>query len=66
MRRFRDEKIAEYNKDFMSARVASMQGYVDEVIKPEATRERLYADLLMLSGKKDIVSVEKKHGNIPL
>lgn len=63
---FRDEKIAEYNKDFMSARVASMQGYVDEVIKPEATRERLYADLLMLSGKKDIVSVEKKHGNIPL
>lgn len=64
--RFRDEKIAEYNKDFMSARVASMQGYVDEVIKPEATRERLYADLLMLSGKKDIVSVEKKHGNIPL
>ena len=64
--RFRDVKIAEYNKDFMSARVASMQGYVDEVIKPEATRERLYADLLMLSGKKDIVSVEKKHGNIPL
>lgn len=64
--RFRDEKIAEYNKDFMSARVASMQGYVDEVIKPEATRERLYADLLMLSGNKDIVSVEKKHGNIPL
>ncbi len=64
--RFRNEKINEYNKDFMSARVASMQGYVDEVIKPEATRERLYADLLMLSSKRDIVSVKKKHGNIPL
>lgn len=63
---FRKEKIAEYNRDFMSSRVASMHGYVDEVIKPEATRERLYADLLMLADKKEITSVVKKHGNIPL
>ncbi len=63
---FRDEKIEEYNKDFMNAKVATMHGYVDEVIKPEATRERLYADILMLAGRKMIAGVTKKHGNIPL
>ena len=50
----------------MNAKVASMHGYVDEIIKPEATRERLYADLLLLSQRKALVNVEKKHGNIPL
>lgn len=65
-KKFREEKIAEYNKDFMNARVASMNGYVDEVIKPEATRERLYADILLLAGRKPLAEVKKKHGNIPL
>ena len=63
---FRDTKIDEYTADFMNAKVASMHGYVDEIIKPEATRERLYADLLLLSQRKALVNVEKKHGNIPL
>lgn len=63
---FREEKIDEYNKDFMNAKVATMHGYVDEIIKPEATRERLYADILMLRGRKMISGVTKKHGNIPL
>ncbi len=63
---FRQEKIDEYNKDFMNAKVAAWQGYIDEVIKPEATRERLYADILLLRNKKRLTSVEKKHGNIPL
>ena len=50
----------------MNAKVATMQGYIDEVIRPEATRERLYADILLLRDKKRITGVEKKHGNIPL
>lgn len=63
---FREKKIEEYNKDFMNSKIAAMHGYVDEVIKPEATRERLYADILMLRDKRELVHVEKKHGNIPL
>ena len=63
---FRDEKIAEYNEKFMNPHIAAMHGYVDEVIRPEATRERIYADLLMCSGKKSLTKVNKKHGNIPL
>ncbi|MDE6635233.1 MAG: methylmalonyl-CoA carboxyltransferase, partial [Lachnospiraceae bacterium] len=63
---FREEKIGEYNKDFMNAKVATMHGYVDEIIRPDATRERLYADILMLRGRKKISGVTKKHGNIPL
>ena len=61
---FRSEKIDEYNKKFMNPSIASMHGYVDEIIKPEATRERVYADILMLADKRSIDVIHKKHGNI--
>ena len=63
---FRQEKIDEYNEKFMNPQVAVMNGYVDEVIRPEATRERIYADLLMCRDKRSLEHVRKKHGNIPL
>ena len=63
---FRSEKIDEYNEKFMNPSIASMHGYVDEIIKPEATRERVYADILMLADKRSIDVIHKKHGNIPL
>lgn len=63
---FRAEKIAEYNEIFMTPYRAAEQGYVDEIIKPEATRERIYGDIMMLSDKKPITVLKKKHGNIPL
>ena len=63
---FRQEKIDEYNEKFMNPQVAVMNGYVDEVIRPEATRERIYADLLICRNKQSIDRIEKKHGNIPL
>lgn len=50
----------------MNPSIASMHGYVDEIIKPEATRERVYADILMLADKRSIDVIHKKHGNIPL
>ena len=62
----RQEKIDEYNDKFMNPKVAVMNGYVDEVIRPEATRERIYADLLICAEKKALDGVTKKHGNIPL
>ena len=63
---FRQEKIDEYNEKFMNPGIAAMQGYVDEIIKPEATRERIYGDIIMLSNKRSLTGVHKKHGNIPL
>ncbi|MBO4395738.1 MAG: acyl-CoA carboxylase subunit beta [Eubacterium sp.] len=63
---FRQGKIDEYNEKFMNPHVAVMHGYVDEVIRPEATRERIYADLLICRGKRSLEHVNKKHGNIPL
>ena len=63
---FRQEKTDEYNEKFMNPQVAVMHGYVDEVIRPEATRERIYADLLVCRSKHALDQVEKKHGNIPL
>lgn len=63
---FRQEKIDEYNEKFMNPGIASMHGYVDEIIKPQATRERIYGDIMMLSDKRSINCIHKKHGNIPL
>lgn len=63
---FRQEKIDEYNEAFMNPHVSAAQGYVDEIIKPEATRERLYGDIQLLSNKRSTLTIQKKHGNIPL
>ncbi|MBO6108461.1 MAG: acyl-CoA carboxylase subunit beta [Eubacterium sp.] len=63
---YRQEKIDEYNVKFMNPQTAVINGYVDEVIRPEATRERIYADLLMCACKHPIDRIEKKHGSIPL
>ncbi len=55
----------EYEKRFLNPYVASARGYVNEVIKPEETRERLLKALKALKDKK-IQAPAKKHGNIPL
>ncbi len=55
----------EYDRQFLNPYVAAARGYVNEVIKPEETRERLLRALKALRGKKVQMPV-KKHGNIPL
>ena len=49
----------------MNPYVASGRGYVDEVIKPEETKDRVLRAFEMLAGKKKD-GIRKKHGNIPL
>ncbi|MBL4623627.1 MAG: methylmalonyl-CoA carboxyltransferase, partial [Flavobacteriales bacterium] len=44
---------------------AASRGYVDEVIKPEETREKLIRAFKMLENKAEKLP-KKKHGNIPL
>ena len=61
----RQELIDEYNDKFMNPYVAAAHGYVDEVILPEETREKIVSAFRMLETKKrDLPG--KKHGNIPL
>lgn len=63
---FLEQRIEEYREACMNSEVAARYGYVDEVINPSETRERLYCDLHMLFGKSEITVIHKKHGNIPL
>ena len=59
------EKEDEYNTMFANPYKAAERGYIDEVIKPEQTRERLIRGFKMLENKVDKLP-KKKHGNIPL
>jgi acetyl-CoA carboxylase carboxyltransferase component len=61
----RQDMIAEYRDKFANPYVAANRGYVDEVIEPEETRERLKRYLAILGEKRESLP-RKKHGNIPL
>lgn len=59
------EKEDEYNEMFANPYNAASRGYIDEVILPEQTRERLIRGFKMLENKAEKLP-KKKHGNIPL
>ena len=59
------EKEAEYSEKFANPYNAAARGYVDEVIEPSKTREKLIRAFKMLENKVDTLP-KKKHGNIPL
>ncbi|HOX31672.1 MAG TPA: carboxyl transferase domain-containing protein [Spirochaetales bacterium] len=61
----RAAKIAEYKKSFANPYKAAVRGYVDDVIDPADTRNRLARALSMLLGKRE-TRPARKHGNIPL
>ncbi len=58
-------KEQEYNQLFANPCNAAALGYIDEVIKPGQTRNRLIRGFKMLENKVDTLP-RKKHGNIPL
>jgi len=58
-------KINEYNKKFATPYRAAHRGYVDEVIMPHQSREKLISAFEMLENKVATLP-KKKHGNIPL
>ncbi len=60
----RAEKIAEYREKFANPYVAASKGYVDEVIEPTETRDRLI-HALEVSRDKQVYWPEKKHGVPP-
>jgi propionyl-CoA carboxylase beta chain len=59
------EKEAEYAEKFANPYRAAARGFVDEVIEPSTTREKLIRAFKMLENKVDTLP-KKKHGNIPL
>ncbi len=61
----RQEKIDEYSASMMNPYIAAARGYLDDVILPEETRQRLISSYDALRGKREAVP-PKKHGNIPL
>lgn len=60
-----EKKEKEYVEHFANPYRAAERGYVDEVILPEQTREKLISAFKMLENKADKLP-SKKHGNIPL
>ena len=59
------EKEKEYILHFANPYRAAERGFIDEVIKPEDTREKLIKAFSMLKNKVAKLP-KKKHGNIPL
>jgi acetyl-CoA carboxylase carboxyltransferase component len=57
--------IAEYTQKFNNPYIAASRGYIDEVIEPKQTRQKLINALEMLKNKRDS-NPPKKHGNMPL
>jgi propionyl-CoA carboxylase beta chain len=59
------EREAEYRELFANPYIAAARGYLDDVIDPRRTRDRLISGLDMLRNKRDS-NPPRKHGNIPL
>lgn len=59
------EKVDEYTDKFANPYRAAHRGYVDEVIQPSETRQKLIRAFKMLENKV-VIMPRKKHGNIPL
>lgn len=55
----------EYEDRFLNPYVAASRGYVNEVIRPEESRDKILKALKMLK-TKSVEAPKKKHGNIPL
>ncbi len=60
-----EQRTEEYRTKFANPFVASRRGYIDDVISPRDTRQRICRSLAMLA-EKDLINPWKKHGNIPL
>lgn len=60
-----EEKTLEYTDRFANPMVAAQRGFVDDILDPASTRQRVCEDLEILLTKK-VERPWRKHGNIPL
>ena len=61
----RKRVLEEYESEFATPYKAAERGFVDDVIEPSTTRQRIIDAFAMLDGKRE-KRPPKKHGNIPL
>jgi acetyl-CoA carboxylase carboxyltransferase component len=61
----RAELVAEYTEKYANPYAAAERGYLDDVITPAETRQKLVAGLAMLRTKREELP-RRKHGNMPL
>ena len=60
-----ERRTQEYQDHFANPFVAAGRGYIDDVVMPNETRERVCRSFAMLRDKK-LENPWRKHGNIPL
>ncbi|KAK8789929.1 hypothetical protein WA158_006709 [Blastocystis sp. Blastoise] len=60
-----EKNVAEYSYNFANPLMAAQRGFIDDIIDPVQTRQRLCEDLEILRTKK-MTNPWRKHGNIPL
>lgn len=63
--KLRADLVSEYESKFLNPYIAASNGFIDEVILPETTREKLCVAFESLKTKQE-GDIWKKHGNIPL
>ena len=61
----RERLIDDFQETFANPYKAAALGYLDDVIEPNQTRDRLCKALSMLTDKEEL-RPSRKHGNIPL
>jgi propionyl-CoA carboxylase beta chain len=61
----RDELVTSYRREFANPWQVAALGFIDAVILPENTRQRIIEGFLMTRGKR-MSNPPKRHGNIPL
>lgn len=62
---FHRELVSQYAQQFATPYIAAERGFIDEVIEPSQTRQKIVASLLVLESKRESIP-ERKHGNVPL
>jgi len=60
-----EQETKKYEEKFANPLVAAQRGFIDDIITPRTTRQRIIEDLKALEGKK-VDWMPKRHGNIPL
>ena len=61
----RAELIEDYTERLANPYIAAERGYVDDVIEPSETRQKVVAGLRLLESKREEMPA-RKHGNVPL
>jgi propionyl-CoA carboxylase beta chain len=61
----RERLTQQYQEDYLNPYVAAKAGYIDEVIEPAETRQKLIEALQALENKIE-TNPPRKHGNMPV